>query len=208
MPSDLPSATAGYHPKGDIHLLPRKATTLTEFLKELKVSLDAHQLINRPVSLIFNYKTYYSDMPHPACHGLWLEFGVYRGGTLNMSATFRERFCGIEAGPVYGFDTFTGLPEEWATSFKSGAFSLAGKLPPVHRNARLVKGLFSNSLPPWMEEQTSANEGIFPPVTYLHIDCDLYAGARDALTLLSEYIAPGCVLIFDEVCFACLPRRV
>lgn len=116
-----------------------------------------------------------------------------------MSAVFRERYCGLDAGPVYGFDTFTGLPEKWANAFKSGAFSLGGNLPPVHHNARLVKGLFSDSLQPWIEQQKVEHAGTMPPITYLHIDCDLYAGARDALTLLSEYIAPGCLLIFDEV---------
>ena len=38
-----------------------------------------------------------------------------------------------------------------------------------------------------------------PLFTYLHIDCDLYAGARDVLTILASRIAPGCLLIFDDV---------
>ena len=37
------------------------------------------------------------------------------------------------------------------------------------------------------------------PLSYLHIDCDLYAGSRDALTLLSHKIVPGTVLLFDEL---------
>lgn len=36
-------------------------------------------------------------------------------------------------------------------------------------------------------------------VSYLHIDCDLYAGARDALSLLSPLIRPGTVLVFDDL---------
>lgn len=53
------------------------------------------------------------------------------------------------------------------------------------------------------------------PLSYLHVDCDLYAGSRDALTLLSHKIVPGTVILFDElvnyntyreheVCPACL----
>ena len=30
-----------------------------------------------------------------------------------------------------------------------------------------------------------------PPLAYLHIDCDLYAGSKDAFTLLSHKIVPG-----------------
>jgi Macrocin-O-methyltransferase (TylF) len=35
--------------------------------------------------------------------------------------------------------------------------------------------------------------------SYIHIDCDLYAGAHDALTLLSDRISPGALLVFDEL---------
>ena len=38
-----------------------------------------------------------------------------------------------------------------------------------------------------------------PPINYLHIDCDLYAGSKDALTLLGEHLASGAILAFDEV---------
>lgn len=37
------------------------------------------------------------------------------------------------------------------------------------------------------------------PLAYLHIDCDLFVGAHDALTLLSHKIVPGTVLLFDEL---------
>ena len=32
------------------------------------------------------------------------------------------------------------------------------------------------------------------PLAYLHIDCDLYAGSKDAFTLLSHKIVPGTVI--------------
>ena len=37
------------------------------------------------------------------------------------------------------------------------------------------------------------------PLAYLHIDCDLYAGAHDAFTLLSHKIVPGTIILFDEI---------
>ena len=155
-PWELPAATARVHFPSDPHLLPRNATTLDDFLIELKFALDMHQLSWRPVELMFNLTHFNTDIPHPACGGLWMEFGVFQGATLNKTALFRERFCGLEAGDVWGFDTFTGLPEQWAGAFEAGAFSLGGALPPVRSNAKLAKGLFSDSLPPWMEEQRRA----------------------------------------------------
>lgn len=195
----LPVGLARRHFANDPHIVPKNATTLDEFLTELKPALDMHQLIFRPVDLIFNTTHYNVDVPHPACSGLWMEFGVFNGGTVNKTAEFRERFCGVDSGNIYGFDTFTGLPEDWSGGFGTGAFSLGGNLPPVRSNIELVKGLFSDSLPPWIQKQKKMRGGSLPAVTYLHIDCDLYAGSRDALTILKEYIAPGCVLIFDEL---------
>jgi hypothetical protein len=36
-------------------------------------------------------------------------------------------------------------------------------------------------------------------VSYIHIDCDLYLGAIEALTLLTDRIHPGTVIVFDEL---------
>ena len=50
-----------------------------------------------------------------------------------------------------------GLPEVWAqdgeTGFGAGAFSLDGKFPMVEENIHLIKGLFSDSIPPFLRLQ-------------------------------------------------------
>lgn len=112
-----------------------------------------------------------------------------------------------------------GLPEAWvaddALTFGPGSFSLEGKLPPVASNAFLVKGLFADSIPLLLEQQrmwaTGANGSLSAegyrrwqkendaPLSYLHIDCDLFIGARDAFTLLNHKIVAGTVILFDEL---------
>ena len=58
-------------------------------------------------------------------------------------------------------------------------FSTDGQLPPVHPSVRLVAGLFNDSLPVLLAEQDAASPtGRLPDLTYLHVDCDLYAGAH------------------------------
>lgn len=37
------------------------------------------------------------------------------------------------------------------------------------------------------------------PLAYLHVDCDLYAGAKDIFSYLNEKIVPGTVILFDEL---------
>lgn len=184
-------------------LLPNAAGDFTDFLGELKASLDAHQLDKRAHLWLFD-----DDMRrvHPACGGDWMEFGVFNGGSINISAVWRRRHCGVGCPPLFGFDTFTGLPEAWSQDggvgvFGGGAFSLDGIFPVVEPNVQLIKGLFSDSLPPFlrMEKEMHDRQAGEIPLAYLHVDCDLYAGSKDIFTLLNHKIVPGTVIVFDEL---------
>lgn len=95
---------------------------------------------------------------------------------------------------MYGFDTFTGIPESWA-GFAKGAFAFSkdGDLPPVPGNVQLLKGLFRDTLPGFLDEHP--NEVL----SYASIDCDLYQGAIDALRLLRPRLRVGSVLHFHEI---------
>lgn len=72
---------------------------------ELKASLDRHMLDKRAHLWLFD-----DDMRrvHPSCAGDWMEFGVFTGGSINMTAVWRRTHCGAGCPPVFGFDTFTG----------------------------------------------------------------------------------------------------
>ncbi len=116
--------------------------------------------------------------------GLYLEFGVYKGGTI--------RFIAETAGPsqtVHGFDSFTGLEEDW--SGDPSRFDAGGRLPKVPSNVSLHKGFFADTLPGWLEK----NPG---PAAFLHIDSDLYRPAKTVLDLLEDRIVPGTIIVFDE----------
>lgn len=66
-------------------------------------------------------------------------------------------------------------------------------------NIRLVKGWFINSLPPFLQEMDRSYNDCSPPVTYLHVDSDLYDSARDIFYLLGNRLIPGSIIIFDEL---------
>lgn len=119
-----------------------------------------------------------------ATSGLFLEFGVWSGRTINYIA---ERHSGI----VHGFDSFEGLPEDWALHYKKGDFATHGSLPEVRPNVRLHVGWFEKTLPDFMRE----NEG---PVAFLHVDSDLYSSAKTIFQFLGERLVPGSVIVFDE----------
>ena len=77
--------------------------------------------------------------------GSILEFGVYRGGTINLLA---DKF---KNQTLYGFDSFEGLPEDWNMNdhpekgyIEKERFAL-DSLPEVLNNVELIKGWFDKS---------------------------------------------------------------
>ena len=115
--------------------------------------------------------------------GLFLEFGVASGRTIRAIAEEHE-------GPVFGFDSFEGLPEDWYEGYAKGHFA-RGELPEVPSNVTLVKGWFEDTLPAFLEQNTG-------PVSYINVDCDLYSSATFVLRALADRLQPGTVIQFDE----------
>jgi predicted O-methyltransferase YrrM len=118
--------------------------------------------------------------------GLFLEFGVYTGTSINQIAKQRPQ------APVYGFDSFQGLPGDWRNGFPKAAFDLQGKLPAVDTNVHLVPGWFNETLPQFLAEHPE-------PVSFLHVDCDMYSSSKTVLESLAPRIVPGTVIVFDEL---------
>ena len=149
----------------------------------LKPRLEAAVVCERPLEWVLRQELV-------SQRGLWLEFGVFEGATLNLAAARRG-----PRGAVFGFDNFTGLPEMWRPSYfgAKGSFGLGGVVPPLLPNARVVKGLFEDTLGPFLAKHPGER------VAYLHVDCDLYVGAKQALDAVGPLLMPGAVVIFDDL---------
>jgi hypothetical protein len=120
--------------------------------------------------------------PKLAVDGLFCEFGVAGGYTINIIADHVK-------AKVHGFDSFEGLPETWDT-FGKGSFRQDG-LPVVRPNVILHKGWFDKTLPQFRQEYTQ-------PLAFLHLDADLYSSTKTVFDLLGDRIVPGTVIAFDE----------
>jgi len=121
--------------------------------------------------------------------GLNVELGVYNGVTIGCLATARPEL------EFHGFDSFEGLPEDWdmgQKSVKKEAFDRKGELPEVPENVKLYKGWFNETLPPFLTEALS-------PISFLHVDCDIYSSTDYSLNLLNDRIVPGTIIRFDEL---------
>jgi hypothetical protein len=122
-------------------------------------------------------------------NGLWLEFGVFRGYSLAVVSRAAPR-----SKPVYGFDSFLGLPDTW-DGLPAGFFSLGGWRPPVPPNAVLVAGWYNETLLPFLKEHDEQ-------VSFVHLDCNLFESVAEVLAQLAPRLAPGAVLLFDEIAHA------
>ena len=137
-----------------------------------------HCLICRNRRALFEYA-----LRHAVRDGLVAEFGVARGDSIRLLA-------GLTGATVHGFDSFLGLPEDWAgATERRGAF--AGRPRRLPGNVKIHEGMFSESLPAFLEEHVQA-------MRFMHVDCDLYASARTVFDLLKPRIGPGTVIVFDE----------
>jgi len=178
----------------------RNYSNLTEFIQNTRTAFMTRRLIADPNSIITIFRDPpYKDMMKPSCDGLWMEFGVFRGSTLSLAAKWKNAYCGNTSHPVYGFDTFTGLPTDWRPGFSRGTFVIPnGTQLLVPSNVILVKGLFIDTLPTQLR-LIDREYQCKTPVSFVHIDCDIYDGARDVLFLLGSRFVPGTILVFDEL---------
>lgn len=120
--------------------------------------------------------------------GLVLEFGVATGYFLGH--ILKEANC-----HVHGFDSFTGLPEQWNKENPKGSFDMGGQPPSLfinHRQVTLHIGLFEYTLPKFFQEHDGE------VVSFAHIDCDLYSSTKTILDAIQDRIQPGTILVFDE----------
>lgn len=121
----------------------------------------------------------------------YLEFGVANGGS------FRWWVDQIKSQDVifYGFDTFTGLPEDGG-HFKKGDMSNGNNPPIIDNDQRhhFFQGLFQQTLPGFI----STHRHDLNKRLVIHMDADLFSSTLYVLTSLAPFLKSGDIIIFDE----------
>lgn len=118
----------------------------------------------------------------------YLEFGVATGNS------FKWMMQNITNKNVdfHGFDTFTGLPEDWGVH-KAHDMSNDGKLPVlIDERGHFYKGLFQETLPPFIKAHQWGKRLV------VLMDADMYTSTLFVLTSLAPYLKPGDIILFDE----------
>lgn len=118
----------------------------------------------------------------------YIEFGVAKGLSFRWWA---EHIKDTDAR-FYGFDTFTGLPEDWG-HFKKGDMANNNVPPEMNDDrCRFYQGLFQQTLPDFMKSYYPHYRKV------IHMDADLYSSTLYALTSITHVLQKGDIIIFDE----------
>ncbi len=118
----------------------------------------------------------------------YLEFGVAVGHSFRWWAENHKH----RDSRFAGFDTFTGLPEDW-NLFKQGSMSADGKLPELpDTRCTFEKGLFQETLPPFLKSYMPGKRNV------IHLDADLYTSTLYVLSSLAPFMQKEDIIIFDE----------
>lgn len=118
----------------------------------------------------------------------YLEFGVASGESFNWwmikNINAESRF--------FGFDTFTGLPEDFG-QFKKGTFNTGNNIPSIiDERGKFFQGLFQQTLPGFLRTFDNRNK------TVVMLDADLFTATLFTLTMLAPYLKIGDIILFDE----------
>jgi hypothetical protein len=137
---------------------------------------------------------------------LLLDLGVWIGWSTRLISDACER-------PVYGFDTFSGLVEDWHVDdqivIKRGTFALSEPLAQrfmrdtgvslhdglpaaLGRQVQFIKGSTYDTLAPFLADRPGA------PIRLFHMDLDTYESCLHALETCKDHFIAGSILVFDE----------
>jgi predicted O-methyltransferase YrrM len=117
-------------------------------------------------------------------NGMFLEFGVYSGGTANTIADL------IPDKTLYGFDSFSGLKEDYTENWKKG--SMKHDIPKVRNNVELIVGYVEDTYENFLRNKQQK-------ISFIHIDVDLYSATKCVLDKSLPYIQSGTIIQFDEL---------
>ena len=178
------------------YLIPSNIFAFLGYLSEISKFIQTHKNIGFSdfYSNRFNYKKrellfeHVIKEEHLDTEIDYLEFGVSTGNSFKWWTNNIKN----KDARFYGFDTFSGLPEDWGP-FKAGDMS-NGNSPPKIKDNRITfyQGIFQQTLIPFLINYRNKNRKI------IHLDADLYSSTLYVLTLITPYLNTGDIIFFDE----------
>jgi hypothetical protein len=118
----------------------------------------------------------------------YFEFGVAHGHSFQW---FLRQNTSPES-TFNGFDTFTGLPEDFGI-YKKGTFNTNNQIPEINDSrGNFHQGLFQKTLPAFLKSYRNKNRKI------IMLDADLYSATLFVLTSMAPFLQENDLIFFDE----------
>ena len=116
----------------------------------------------------------------------YLEFGVFKGGTINYFSKYVKK--------IYGFDSFQGLKEDWVgnENYPEKYFNLNKNIPKLRENVVPIIGWVQDTLEKFLEKEN-------PEINFVHMDLDTYESTRFTLEKIKPYLKNNSIIIFDQI---------
>lgn len=112
-----------------------------DLIRKINVAKSSADLIDNEMHYAISFKSR-DQILNYACsaatafpEGVIIELGVFKGESINKIASIFNK------QKVHGFDTFTGLPENWRAGFDTGFFDVTGMDLNFADNCVLHQGL-------------------------------------------------------------------
>ncbi len=176
---------------------------------------------------ILNLETAARYVTDNALRGAFVECGTWRGGALAFWARALLRNGGKpQDNPIFGFDSFEGMPDvtpqdgDWAARMLHGkgidslsAAELGGALKPHAMNAaeesacRAIvaasgfPAAHSHIVKGWFQDTLPAWKTRIGPIAVLRLDGDWYQSTKTCLEQLYDQVVPGGIVIVDDYGF-------
>lgn len=120
---------------------------------------------------------------------LFIELGVFAQHTLSLINLNTEDI------KVYGFDTFTGLPESWESKdgvllYEENSFEIPA--PPNTEKNEFIQGNVEDTLLNFLNEKNTK-------IKFVHLDLDLYNATKYSLECIYDWLDDESILVLDDV---------
>ena len=173
----------------DYNYLKEKYMKLDLFINNLKIK----NLNYDPLRYCLNNNIINKD-------GLWLEFGVSYGGTLDLISEYTD-------STVYGFDTFNGIDKigNWnkfysvindkgvpikVVQLDKYMYKKTGIIKTFNKNVEFIKGYFDETLSNFLLNKNTR-------ISFIHIDCTFFTSTNTILNECIKYFNDEIIIVFN-----------
>jgi len=123
--------------------------------------------------------------------GLFLEFGVHSGKSINLFANHLKKIN----KKIHGFDSFQGQPNDWPGYIRKKGFQKINKkdVDKLNSNVEIIEGLVEETLDSFLEKYNKEK------ILFVHMDLDYYPSTKFVLEKIKPFLSNNAIILFHAL---------